>query len=176
MFSWLRKRIATPSGWPAPSKVDWRELGIRNNIFFRLDAGPLRDVEIATENEDVPRGAPILQHLCYELPFPWCAHEITISVWCREITAKIAKDSESIYGLYFSDWDDGWLLSIDPPEDARKSDIHEIVGAIDRFIVALPYVRDVRWFRDGVLTCGMFHEHDFQLGTLSPFTDRQPSK
>ncbi len=176
MFSWLRRRTAPGTDCPAPSQVDWRELGIRNNIFFRLDAGPLRDVEIATENEDVPQGAPILQYLCYELPFPWCAHEIVISVWNSQITAKIAKHPESIYALYFSDWDDGWLLSIDPPGDADKSDIKDIVGAIDRLVVGLPHVRDVRWFPDGVLTCGKFHEHDFQLGRPTPFTDRKGSK
>src|SRR3954469_24350234 len=113
MLSWLRKKSSDASG---PMKVTLRQRGIRNNVFFRLDTGFLRDAELPTQNEDVPKGAPILHYLCYELPFPWCAHAITVSVWCATITAKIGRKKDCLYDIYFTAWDDGWLLAITPPE------------------------------------------------------------
>lgn len=168
MFSWFRPKA---SYTPEQPKLTLRERGIRNNIFFRLNSGPLLDAEVFTENEDVPKGAPILQHLCYELRFPWCAHAITISVWDRSLTAQIARNKDSIYDLYFTGYDDGWLLSIDPPEGADETETTEIISAIHGHVTHLAQARDLRWFHDDVLTCGVFHKQDFDLGTVTPFDE-----
>lgn len=173
MLSWLRKTL---SRTPRQPKRTLREKGIRNNVFFRLDSGPLCDAELPTKNEDVPRGAPILQHLCYELPFPWSAHAITISIWHTSLTAIVAQKQNSLYNLHFTDWDDGWLLSVDPPEAAEETEITEIITAIDAMVTRLGHVRDVRWFHDNVLTCGLFHENDFEHGTVVPFELNTSSK
>lgn len=173
MFSWHRKKLTDHLN---PRVRSLRERGIRNHVFFRLDTGLLRDAELPTENEDVPKGAPILQHLCYELPFPWFAHAITISVWHATIIAQIARNKDSIFRLYFTEWDDGWLLAVTPPEQAGDVEIIEIISTLDALITRIGHVRDVRWFHDEVLTCGVFHGNDFDHGTVTPFDNEQISK
>lgn len=167
LLTWWRQSI---SEFPRPlSNHDLRAYGIRSNVFFRLDSGFLREAEITTTNDDVPLGVPILHWICYQFQQPWQLHEIITSVWQSSLIAKIGVSKEILFQSYFTEWDDGWMLCIEPTQIATRDQIHDFIARTNEIAKSIPSVRDVRWFYDETLTCGCFHESDFELGTESPF-------
>ncbi len=150
-------------------RPDVTEFDVRNDVFFRLNSGALIEAELTTTNEDVPVGAPILQHLCYELPPPWYLHVLEISVWQHLLTAKIGRKGEVLIFLHFTKWDDGWLLSIDPMKNVDRTMFRDFIGHIADLISDIPDAYDTRWYASGVLTCGVMHDGDFERGFRSPF-------
>ena len=92
-----------------------------------------------------------------------------MSVALHELIAKVGIVDVVMFHLWFSDWDNGWQLSVDPTDTVTSQQIRDFVGATHSIVSGVPTAHGVRWFRDEMLTCGMLHDGDFERGTESPF-------
>jgi hypothetical protein len=166
MFQWLRKPTSPPA---SSSRPDDTSTGIRPNVFFRTQAGFLQGADLETVHDDIPAGAPILHYFCYKYEHPWHIHQIVMDVWRGGQTATFGMREPVLVELCFSDWDNGWLMAISKTQSATDAQFRDFVNLTQRYLSEIEAIFDVRWFPDDVLTCGLFHEGDFEYGTLTPF-------
>jgi hypothetical protein len=90
-------------------------------------------------------------------------------MWQGSLTATIGIAKDILFHLDFSDWEDGWLLGVEPTRLSTQQNIHDFMSSTHAIVSSVPLVHDIRWFHHEMLTCGCFHDGDFDRGTALPF-------
>jgi hypothetical protein len=167
MFNWLRN---SSNPFPEPlSDHDLRSYGVRPLVFFRTTSEALREMDVPTTDGHVPTGSRILHYICYRYEPPWQVHEITLSLWQGNLTATVGITEDILFHIDLADWEDGWLLGVEPTKLSTQQNIRYFISSTHAIVSSVPLVRDIRWFHNEMLTCGCFHEGDFDRGIMQPF-------
>ena len=108
VFDWLRKTFSTARPSEASGTSQMR---FRKDVFCRTREDFLRGAELETVHEEVPAGVPILHYFCYKSRAPWCIESLCMSVWGGSLIANFCIDGQVLATIWFSDFDDGWLMA-----------------------------------------------------------------
>lgn len=115
--------------WPSQTgQIPDNELAamaIRNQVFFRTRKASFTDDRPQPIDEDIPAGGPLFNSICYHLGQSWQLYDISISVWHGLLSAHLGIGATILFELVLMEFDDGWMLIVQPKKDATAERIRQ---------------------------------------------------